>query len=130
LSHRDWITADRIRASLRQRWRDLFREFDVVLCPTMPTTALLHDHLADQEERRILIDGTEVRYEDQDPWLTIASMCGLPSTVAPIARSSSGLPIGVQILGPHMGDRTTIGFAGLIEREFGGFSVPPNPMFS
>jgi amidase len=130
LSHRDWITADRIRANLRQRWRDLFREFDVVLCPTMPTTALLHDHLADQEGRRILIDGTEVRYEDQDPWLTIASMCGLPSTVAPIARSSSGLPIGVQILGPHMGDRTTIGFAGLIEREFGGFSVPPNPMFS
>jgi amidase len=129
LSHRDWIAADRIRASLRQRWQELFGEFDVVLCPTMPTTAIQHDHFADQEGRRILIDGTEVGYEDQDPWLTIASMCGLPSTVAPIARSNSGLPIGIQILGPHMGDRTTIGLAGLIERELGGFSAPPNAMF-
>lgn len=128
-SHRDWITADRVRASLRQRWQDLFSEFDVVLCPTMPTTALLHDHFADQEGRRILIDGAEMRYEDQDPWLTIASMSGLPSTVAPVAQSSSGLPIGVQILGPHLGDKTTIGFAGLIEREFGGFSAPPNAIF-
>jgi amidase len=129
LSHRDWIAADRIRASLRQRWQDLFREFDVVLLPTMPTTAPLHDHFADQEGRRIFVDGTQISYEDQDPWLTIASMCGLPSTAAPIARSSSGLPIGMQILGPHMGDITTIGFAGLIEREFGGFSAPPNVMF-
>ena len=128
LSHRDWIAADQIRRSMRRRWQALFDEFDVILCPTMPTTAIQHDHLADQEDRRILIDGTEVKYEDQDPWLTIASLCGLPSTVAPIARSNAGLPIGVQILGPHLADRTTIGFAGLIEWEFGGFSGPPNAM--
>ena len=126
LSHRDWIAADRIRASLRQRWQELFGEFDVVLCPIMPTTALEHDHLTDQEGRRILIDGKEAKYEDQDPWLTIASLCGLPSTVAPITRSSAGLPIGMQILGPHLGDWTSIGFAGLLEREFGGFCAPPN----
>jgi amidase len=126
LSHRDWIAADHLRASLRKRWQDLFREFDVVLCPTMPTVALPHDHLPDQESRRIQVDGMQMSYEDQDPWLTIASMCGLPSTVAPIARSKSGLPIGIQILGPHLGDRTTIGFAGLIEREFGGFTPPPS----
>lgn len=126
LSHREWIAADQARSSLRQRWNELFREFDVVLCPTMPTTAIQHDHLADQESRRILIDGTEVKYEDQDPWLTIASLCGLPSTAAPIARSKLGLPIGMQIVGPYLGDRMTIGFASLVEREFGGFSVPTN----
>src|ERR1700742_187115 len=49
LSHRDWLSADRIRASLRQRWRGLFNDFDVILCPTMPTPALPHDHLRDQE---------------------------------------------------------------------------------
>jgi amidase len=125
LSHRDWIVADRIRANLRQRWLDLFRAFDVVLCPTMPTPAPAHDHLRDQEARRILVDSTEMHYEDQDPWLTIASLSGLPSTVAPITRTKSGLPIGMQILGPCLGDRTTIAFAGLIEREFGGFSPPP-----
>jgi amidase len=126
LSHRDWIIADRARADLRKRWQDLFREFDVVLCPTMPTPAPPHDHLPDQEARRIVVDGAEMSYEDQDPWLTIASLAGLPSTVAPIARSKSGLPIGMQILGPYLADRTTIAFAGLIEREFGGFSRPPD----
>jgi amidase len=125
LSHRDWILADRIRTSLRKRWLDLFRAFDVVLCPTMPTPALAHDHLPDQEARRILVDGAEMHYEDQDPWLTIASLSGLPSTVGPVGRSKSGLPIGMQILGPYLGDRTTIGFADL-EREFGGFSPPPS----
>lgn len=124
LSHRDWILADQVRASLRKSWHAVFRQFDVVLCPTMPTPALAHDHLPDQEQRRISFDGVEMSYEDQDPWLSIASLSGLPSTVAPIARSSSGLPIGVQIIGPYLGDRTTIAFADLVEREFGGFSPP------
>jgi amidase len=35
------------------------------------------------------------------------------------------LPIGVQILGGYLEDRTTIAFAGMIEREFGGFTPPP-----
>lgn len=124
LSHRDWILADQVRASLRKSWHAVFRQFDVVLCPTMPTPALAHDHLPDQEARRISFDGVEMSYEDQDPWLSIASLSGLPSTVAPIARSSSGLPIGVQIIGPYLGDRTAIAFADLVERDFGGFSPP------
>jgi amidase len=130
LSHRDWVLADRVRASLRQRWRDLFDDFDVILCPTMPTPALPHDHLRDQEGRRISIDGEAWNYEDQDPWLTIASLTGLPSTVAPIGQSKSGLPIGMQIIGPHMGDRTSIAFAALVEQLTGSFLPPPAMGFS
>jgi amidase len=32
--------------------------------------------------------------------------------------------MGVQIIGGYLEDRTTITFAGLIEREFGGFKPP------
>ena len=39
----------------------------------------------------------------------------------------TGLPVGVQIVGPWLEDRTPLRLAELIEREFGGF-VPP-PMF-
>ena len=71
------------------------------------------------------VDGTKVRYLDQVAWAAIATLFGLPATVAPIARTDAGLPIGVQIIGGYLQDRTTIAFAGLLEREFGGFVPPP-----
>jgi hypothetical protein len=33
MSHSDWIHASGTRSGLRTRWRALFREVDVVLCP-------------------------------------------------------------------------------------------------
>ena len=64
-------------------------------------------------------------YSDQAVWAGIATLNGLPSTTMPIGHDKEGLPIGVQIVGGFLDDRTTIAFAGLIEREFGGFSPPP-----
>ena len=54
----------------------------------------------------------------------MATVAGLPVTVAPIGLTADGLPIGVQIMGAPFDDRTTTGFAGLIEGEFGGFRPP------
>ena len=124
MSHRDWIRADRSRTGIADHWHRLFREWDVVLCPVMPTTAFVHDH-GDKNARRISVDGTEVPYGDQAMWNSIATLAGLPATAMPIALSNEGLPIGTQIIGPHLEDRTTIAFAELIEREFGGFVAPP-----
>lgn len=126
ISHRDWLEADSARTQLSQRWSKLFREWDVVLCPAMPTPAFSHDHSLPLEDRQIRIDGKSYSYLDaQIVWGELATTPGLPATVAPIERSQSGLPIGVQIIGPYLEDRTTIAFAELLEREFGGF-VPPS----
>jgi amidase len=124
LSHRDWMKADRARAGLAQRWRELFREFDVVLCPIMPTTAFPHDH-SDIPTRRIMIDDKDVGYGDQIMWAGVATLTGLPATAMPIGVSETGLPVGMQIVGPYLEDRTPLAFAGLVEREFGGFTPPP-----
>ncbi len=124
LSHRDWIKADRARASLAQRWRELFRECDVVLCPTMPTTAFPHDH-SEASTRRIAIDDKDVSYGNQIMWAGVATATGLPATAMPIGLSEGGLPIGMQIIGPYLEDRTPLAFAALTEREFGGFLPPP-----
>jgi len=75
--------------------------------------------------RRIEVDGKEYPYLDQLVWPGIATTPGLPATAIPIDRSETGLPIGVQIIGPYLEDRTTLAFAELIEREFGGFVPPP-----
>jgi amidase len=127
LSHRDWVMADGGRTRLRAQWRELFKTFDAVICPVMPTPAYPHDHSDEQETRRIDIDGTDHVYLDQLAWPGIATLPGLPATAIPIGLSSEGLPVGVQIVGPWLEDRTPLRLAELIEREFGGF-VPP-PMF-
>ena len=124
LSHRDWLRADRRRAAIAHQWRQLFEEWDVVLCPAMSTNALpLRD--ASEAPGLIEVDGARMAYEQQPTWASIATLTGNPATVAPIGLDPHGLPIGVQIIGPFLEDRTTIAFAGLMEQAFGGFVAPP-----
>ena len=52
-----------------------------------------------------------------------SSVCRPPPRRSAVRRVAS--PIGVQIIGPYLEDRTTLRFAELIEREFGGFVAPP-----
>ncbi len=116
---------DGARAWLRAQWRELFGTFDAVICPIMPTQAYPHDHSPDQEMRRISIDGKDHCYLDQLAWPGIATLPGLPATAIPTGFAADGLPVGVQIVGPWLEDRTPIKLAELIEREFGGFVPPP-----
>jgi amidase len=124
LSHRDWILADRIREGHKQRWRALFRDWDVVVCPIMPTPAFPHDH-SPEATRVVRIDEQDVRCEDQLVWAGLATLPGLPATAMPVGFSDTGLPIGVQVIGPFLEDRTTLAFARLVEQAFGGFVAPP-----
>jgi len=91
----------------------------------MPTLAFPHDHSLPYSARHIEIDSGQYPYFDQLVWPGIATVPGLPATAAPIDWSDTGLPIGVQIVGPYLEDRTTIAFAQLIAREVGGFVPPP-----
>ena len=125
MSHAAWIRTSRIRGGLRAAWQALFGDVDVLLCPPMPTVAFPHDHSSPQRARQLDIDGNKVPYFDQLAWAGIATSNGLPATTMPIGHSDSGLPIGVQIISGFLQDRTTIAFAEMVEREFGGFTPPP-----
>jgi amidase len=123
ISHPEWICKSRMRGALRARWLALFDDVDVVLCPPMPGLAFAHDH-SPQFARKLDIDGAKVPYNDQSAWAGVATLNGLPATTMPIGHDDGGLPIGMQIIGGYLDDRTTIAFAGMIEREFGGFTPP------
>lgn len=124
LSHRDWIEANSRREHHRHGWRQLFAEFDVVVCPITPTPAFPHDHHPDPRERRIDIDGVGHPYFDQLVWAGLAGMPGLPATAVPAGRSPEGLPVGVQLIGPMYEDRTPLRLAELLEQRIGGFEAP------
>ena len=126
MSHREWLASDAARLQLQQQWRAFFREWDVVIYPAAAIPAFPHDHSEPIEARHLDIDGNAYPYYDVCfIWADPASTCGLPATAVPIDKSPTGLPIGVQIIGPYLEDRTTIAFAELLEREFGGFAPPP-----
>ncbi|MCG0283649.1 amidase [Streptomyces sp. PSAA01] len=123
-SHRDWIAANDRRERHRHGWRQLFADFDAVVCPITPTPAFPHDHNPDRLERRIDIDGVAYPYLDQLVWAGLPTMPGLPATAIPAGRSPEGLPVGVQLIGPMFEDRTPLRLAELLERKIGGFQAP------
>jgi len=110
----DWIRLVGRRDALRLQWRALFTEFDALLCPPFGCAAFAHLNSDDWEARQLQIDGQATPFGAQGAWSTMASFAGLPATVAPLARDADGLPLGVQIIGPWLEDRTTIALARLL----------------
>ena len=87
-SHRDWLFDDGARSRLRVQWSELFKSFDAVICPIMPTPAYPHDHSPQQESRRIRIDGQDYDYPDQLAWPGFATLPGLPATAIPLGLTA------------------------------------------
>ena len=73
----------------------------------------------------IEIDGRAVPYQLNIVYPMWAILTGQPATAFPAGLSSSGLPLGLQAIGPYLEDRTTLRFAQLLEREWHAFEAPP-----
>ncbi len=99
--------------AIRRRWGALFEAFDVVIAPTLGVVAFEHKD-GDWAGRTLTIDGKETPFADQLVWPGMATLANLPATAVPIGRTLAGLPIGAQIIGPYLEDRTTLAFADLV----------------
>jgi len=122
--HRDWLSDHERRMQIRERWAEFFTDFDAILMPVHPRPAIPHDHSQPQFARTVDIGGLERPYLDLWPWIAPAGVAYLPATVVPAGMSNDGLPIGVQIVGPYLNDRTTLHLAGLIANLRGGCPRP------
>ena len=124
-SHQEWKAADERRHRLRADYGRFFTDYDVLLAPIAPTPAFPHNTEGPMGARKLTVDGVEVAYLRHLVWAGLATLPGLPATAVPVALSDEGLPIGLQVIGPLWGDRTTLAVAGLIETLTGGFRPPP-----
>ena len=125
ISAQEWMALMDAQAQLRKRWAELFGAFDIVLTPIHGAPAFPHDDTADPNARTLTINGKETPYFAQVAWAGPATLGNLPATAIPVGQTRAGMPFGAQVIGPYLEDRTTIGFAALVEREFGGFRRPP-----
>lgn len=124
-SHTSWLMADEQRLRIAAEWAELFRSVDVLLAPIAPVPAFPHDTERPFDDRTLEIDGHAVPYVLHLVWAGLATLPLLPATAVPVGRTSDGLPVGVQVLGPRWGDRTTLAFSRLLEELTGGFVAPP-----
>ncbi len=127
MSHREWFMHHNKREGYRKAWAKFFEDFDLLLCPIAASAAFVHDHTGTRPTRSIDIDGHQELGVDQLFWAGWSCNVYLPATVAPVGltKDGLGLPVGMQIVAPHLGDRRSIRYASLIERTLGGFVAPP-----
>ena len=123
--HRQWLSANAKRHGHRRIWADFFKDYDVLLCPVASLPAIVHDQKGEPIERTVMVNGKTEPYSILLRWAGLATYVYLPATSAPIGRTDGGLPVGVQIVGPFLEDRTPIDVAQKLAGIIGGFEPPP-----
>jgi amidase len=119
----EWVIAE--QKEIQAMWAAFFEKYDILLAPVSLTVAFPHDHKGTLMTRSLEVNGKEKPMLNNMTWTRIAVVSGLPATVAPVGFSNSGLPVGIQIIGARLEDRTTIAFAKGLSKLIGGFIAPP-----
>ncbi len=125
MRHRQWLSYNERRLQLRRRWEEFFTQWDAMLFPVMPCAAIPHDHSEPQAARLVWVGGEQRSYWDLITWMAPAGACYLPATVVPVGCLENGLPVGIQIVGPYLEDRTTLDLAKHLLALVGGCPRPP-----
>ena len=95
-----------------------------MLLPVAPTAAIQHDHSEPQAARQIAVGAGRRPYLELISWMAPVGACLLPATVIPVGQLENGLPVGIQIAGPYLEDRTTLAVAGTLLEALGGCPRP------
>jgi amidase len=126
MRHRQWLSHNESRLQMRRRFEEYFERFDVVLLPVMPCVAIHHDHSGPMAGRVVQTQHGARPYWELNRWMAPAGACYLPATVIPVGLgATTGMPIGVQIVGPYLHDHTTLAFASALAELVGPCPTPP-----
>lgn len=98
--------AQRTRTLIIRDFRSAFAEYDLLISPTSPTVAF---NLGERVEDPLAM------YQ-ADLCTNPVSLAGLPGLSLP-AGFSEGLPVGLQIIGPHFADQELLEVSHALERE-------------
>ena len=113
---------------LYRRWQAFFEEFDVILSPAVTLSPRPWSELFPT-----VVDGTPTR--SYFHWLALAyavTVVGHPAISLPVGLDRSGMPFGLQIVGPRGGDAKVLAVALELERVLAGDArtARPRPDFS
>jgi aspartyl-tRNA(Asn)/glutamyl-tRNA(Gln) amidotransferase subunit A len=107
--------AQRVRAKLRHEMSEALRRVDYLITPTTPEPAFKIGAKTDDPLSMYL----------SDIFTAPANLVGIPAIAVPSGFSSEGLPLSLQIMGPHFGERSLFRAASFFEKETGYWRRKP-----
>jgi amidase len=107
----DVARAQSLQTALYRRWQTFFQTYDVMLTPSITISPRSWRELYPAE-----IDGNPTRTYFH--WLALAyavTLAGHPAVSLPVGLDQSGMPFGLQIVGPRGGDAFVLSVAAALE---------------
>lgn len=102
--------SQKVRTLIVQDFARAYEEFDLLLCPTAPTTAFpIGEKTADPMTMYL-----------NDVCTIPSNLAGHPAMSVPFGAGDDGMPVGVQILAPAMGEPTMFQAAAVLEAAGSG----------
>ena len=91
----------KVKSVIKSKFDEIFSNYDLILCPTAPSTA--------PEIGKSLADPLEMYLSDI--FTVSVNIAGLPGISVPCGTDVSGMPVGVQLIGPALGDAKVLNAA-------------------
>lgn len=110
-----YLKASKVRTLILRDFIEAFKEVDLILTPVTPTPPFkLGERITDPLQMYL-----------SDIFTIPVNLAGLPGISLPIGLTSTNLPIGIQIIGPHFREDLVLSLAYQIEREIDTLFIPP-----
>jgi aspartyl-tRNA(Asn)/glutamyl-tRNA(Gln) amidotransferase subunit A len=110
-----YLKAQKVRTLIAKDFDAAFAEVDAIVSPTSPTPAF---RLGEKT-------GDPLSMYLSDVYTLPASLAGIPGLSVPVAPTASGLPVGLQILTPHLREDLALRIGAAVEAASGGASLLP-----
>ena len=90
-----------VRARIQREMAELFKSYDIVLCPTCPTPAFKLGQKVDDPLEMYL----------SDMYTVFVNLARIPSISVPAGLTKAGLPVGIQFAGPMFSEEKILRLA-------------------
>lgn len=100
-----YLKAQKARTIMINEFNSMFEKYDMLVGPVSPTPAFKIGERIDDPIKMYLADIMTAP----------ASLAGLPAISVPAGETKSGLPVGVQLIGPRQSDALLLSVAGSVE---------------
>ena len=103
-----------VRARIQREMAELFKEYDLILCPTCPTAAFKLGQKVDDPLEMYL----------SDLFTTFVNLARIPSLSVPAGATKDGMPIGIQFAGAMFSEAKILQIAQAWENDHPGCGIP------